>query len=449
MNRRLAVGICLLSTMFALHATAEDKPRAKAGLTNPSFEEPRGKEANFVLVETMPGWKTTDTHFEIWGTGFNDVAAYEGTQFVELNAYKDGTIYQDSTGIPRDSVLEFTFAHRGRSGIDTVRLTITDLGADNALDGGDDTLLFGRDYSTGKDAWAVYDSKAEELKALGNTVRFAFTAMSSAGGKVGEGNFLDTANFGNGVLGAAGYTNSIGMQFKLIPAGKFIMGSPESEKGRRPDETQHEVTITRDYHLGSTEVTQSQWQQVMKTTPWTEAGAQSAKNNPASNISWDDAAEFCRKLSDQEGREYRLPTEAEWEYACRAGSKTAYSFGDDEAALGDYAWGGEDGNKQLHSVGQKKPNAWGLYDMHGSVFEWCQEKYIAYPKEAVIDPYRDGIGPAPAEGSPGVLRGGAWCHAKDNCRSAFRFKFNLTLRPFTGGFRVALSPAGKVPKKLE
>jgi hypothetical protein len=201
MIRRLAVGICLLSTMFALHATAEDKPGAKAGLTNPSFEEPRGKEASFVLVETMPGWKTTDTHFEIWGTGFKEVAAYEGTQFMELNAYIDGTLYQDSTGIQSDSVLEFTFAHRGRNGDDTMKLTITDLGADNALDGGDDTVLFTKAYTTGKDAWAVYNStKEKQIKALGNTVRFAYRAISTATGELGEGNFLDAANFGIGVV---------------------------------------------------------------------------------------------------------------------------------------------------------------------------------------------------------------------------------------------------------
>ena len=175
--------------------------RVNPGLTNSSFEEPRGKEASFVLVETMPGWKTTDTHFEIWSTGFKDVAAHEGTQFVELNAYIDGTLYQDSTGIEPDSVLEFTFAHRGRNGEDTMKLTITDLGADNSLDGGDDTVLFTKEYSTGKDAWAVYNStKEKQIKALGNTVRFAYRAISSATGELGEGNFLDAADFGVGVV---------------------------------------------------------------------------------------------------------------------------------------------------------------------------------------------------------------------------------------------------------
>ena len=176
---------------------------APKGLTNPGFEEPRGKEGNFTLVKTMPGWKTTDKEFEIWGTGFLGVAAHEGTQFVELNAWIDGTLYQDSTGIQPDSMLEFTFAHRGRNGEDAMKLTITDLGADNSLDGGDDTVLFTREYTTGKDAWAVYDStKEKQIKALGNTVRFAYGAISATGGNKGQGNFLDAADFGIGVVAA-------------------------------------------------------------------------------------------------------------------------------------------------------------------------------------------------------------------------------------------------------
>jgi hypothetical protein len=149
----------------------------------------------------MPGWKTTDKEFEIWSTGFEGVAAHEGTQFVELNAWVDGTLYQDSTGIQAGSVLEFTFAHRGRSGKDAMKLTITDFGADNSLDGGDDTVLFTSEYATGKDAWAVYDStKEKQLKALGNTLRFAYGAVSSSTGEIGAGNFLDAANFGIGVV---------------------------------------------------------------------------------------------------------------------------------------------------------------------------------------------------------------------------------------------------------
>jgi hypothetical protein len=202
-NRKAITSICALSAALAISALAQAQSSSgkQTGLTNPGFEEPQGKEASFTFAPTMPGWKTTDKEFEIWGSGFEGVAAHEGTQFVELNAWIDGTLYQDSKGIQPGSVLEFTFAHRGRSGKDAMKLTITDLGADTSLDGGDDTVLFTREYATGKDAWAVYDStKEKQIKALGNTVRFAYGAVSSSTGEIGAGNFLDAANFGIGVV---------------------------------------------------------------------------------------------------------------------------------------------------------------------------------------------------------------------------------------------------------
>ncbi len=445
MNRKVVTAIFALSAVLATSALAQAQPCTgqQAGLTNPGFEEPRLEEGGFKLVETMPGWKTTDTHFEIWSTRFKEVAAHEGTQFVELNAHIDGTLYQDSTGIQPGSVLEFTFAHRGRSGEDTMKLTITDLGADNALDGGDDTVLFTKEYTTGKDAWAVYDSTTEpKIKALGSTVRFAYGAILTATGEIGEGNLLDAANFGVGVVtaepNAAGNseTNTLGMEFKLIPAGTFMMGSPENEEDRLDDEQQHEVTITRDYYMGVTEVTQSQWQQVMGTTPWKgQKNVEEGKDNPATYISWNDAAEFCRKLSEQEGRTYRLPTEAEWEYACRAGSDTAYSSGDEAESLGDYAWISNNSDGQVHSVGQKKPNALGLHDMHGNVIEWCADVYSAYPRETVADPV------GPPEGSERVIRGGSWVVGAGICRSAFRSDLVPLHRGKFVGFRLALSSA--------
>ncbi len=177
---------------------------SQAGLINGDFEEPRVKEASFTLVKNMPGWQTTDKEFEIWGTGFLGVEAFTGTQFVELNAWINGTLYQDSTGIKAGSTLDFFFAHRGRNGDDTVKLTITDLGADNVLGGGDDTVLFTKQYTTGKDAWAVYNSTTEQqIKALGNAVRFAYGAVSAAGGNPGQGNLLDAVNFGVGVVSEA------------------------------------------------------------------------------------------------------------------------------------------------------------------------------------------------------------------------------------------------------
>jgi formylglycine-generating enzyme required for sulfatase activity len=185
-------------------------------------------------------------------------------------------------------------------------------------------------------------------------------------------------------------TNSIGMKLVLIPKGTFTMGSPENEAGRIEDEGEHQVTISRDYYLGVYEVTQEQYEQVMGTNPSYFQGDHVAErdpktgvvkeidssNHPVEQVSWEDAVEFCERLSElpeekAAGRVYRLPTEAEWEYACRAGTNTKYSFGDDEGQLGDYAWF-EANSGGTHPVGQKQPNAWGLYDTHGNVFEWCE-----------------------------------------------------------------------------
>jgi hypothetical protein len=203
MRRAIALPILALTAMLAVSALAQAQSSTgqHAGLTNPGFEEPR-MEGNFELKNTMPGWKTTDKEFEIWGTGFKEgVPAHEGTQFVELNAHIHGTLYQDTTGIQAGSVLQFTFAHRGRSGHDTMRLTITDLGADNTPGGGDDYELFTKNYTTGKDHWKVYTSETEkEIKSLGNTLRFAYEAVSTFTGELGEGNLLDAANFGIGVV---------------------------------------------------------------------------------------------------------------------------------------------------------------------------------------------------------------------------------------------------------
>jgi formylglycine-generating enzyme required for sulfatase activity len=161
-------------------------------------------------------------------------------------------------------------------------------------------------------------------------------------------------------------TNSIGVKLVLIPKGIFTMGSPESEKGHDESETQHEVTISKDYYLGVTEVTQGQYEKVMGTNPSYFQKREIRKSDssmyPVEQVSWEDAVEFCKKLSDlpeekNAGRVYRLPTEAEWEYACRAGSKSAYSFGESSKSLGDYAWFNRNSNSQTHPVGEKKANA--------------------------------------------------------------------------------------------
>ena len=193
--------------------------------------------------------------------------------------------------------------------------------------------------------------------------------------------------------------NSVDMVLVPIPAGEFMMGSPASEPARLDNETQHKVKITQPFYLGAHEVTQAQYQQVMGNNPSHRRGA----TKPVERVVWNDAIEFCRKLSEKEGVEYRLPTEAEWEYACRAGTTTAYSFGDDKSQLGKYAWFGGNSDNTIHPMGEKLPNGWGLFDMHGNVREWCQDWYGAYESLRVVS---DPTGPASGEGR--VLRGGAF-----------------------------------------
>jgi len=221
--------------------------------------------------------------------------------------------------------------------------------------------------------------------------------------------------------------NNVTMKLVFIPAGRFLMGSPSSESGRSDNEgPQHEVTITRPFYMGVFEVTQEQWKRVMGTKPWN--GLQYATDggsNAASYISWVQASEFCGKLSRKTGRTVRLPTEAEWEYACRAGSTARFCFGDSDDELGGYAWHGKNfwpwdshrdtGEYHALPVGQKKPNAWGLYDMHGNVWEWCSDWYAdSYADANSTDPS------GPASGSCRVLRGGSWSRDPPHCRSASR-----------------------------
>jgi sulfatase modifying factor 1 len=235
-------------------------------------------------------------------------------------------------------------------------------------------------------------------------------------------------------------TNTIGMKFNKIPAGTFLMGSPATEEGRYDEEQQHQITISKPFYMQTTEVTQGQWKALMGTEPW--KGTKFSKyvkegaKYPATHVNWDDAVAFYKKLSAKEGKTYRLPTEAEWEYACRAETKTAWSFGNDEKALGDYAWHDENasdiGEEYAHQVGLKKPNAFGLYDMHGNVYEWCHDFYKDdYYKQL---PEKDPQGPA--QGSSRVLRGGSWLAYTRDSRSAFRNRFGADDRYNDLGFRL-------------
>jgi formylglycine-generating enzyme required for sulfatase activity len=223
------------------------------------------------------------------------------------------------------------------------------------------------------------------------------------------------------------------MEMVLIPAGHFLMGSPDSEQGRVVHEgPQHEVTISRPFYMGETEVTQAQYEAVMGKNPSTFNG----ETNAVNHVSWTDATEFCKKLSERTRRTVRLPTEAEWEYACRGGSKTRFCFGDVDEDLGDYSWSEANSGGTTHPVGQKEPNAWGLYDMHGNVWEWCADWYGEYPKGPVTDPQ------GPASGTYRVLRGGCWLTAPSVHRSALRVLDPPSKRTAIYGFRVVVSVPG-------
>ncbi|MFA4985095.1 MAG: SUMF1/EgtB/PvdO family nonheme iron enzyme [Candidatus Brocadiia bacterium] len=224
-----------------------------------------------------------------------------------------------------------------------------------------------------------------------------------------------------------------------VSPGSFSMGS---EKGSADEKPVHKVTLTKAFLMGATEVTQKQWIAVMGNNPSNFKG----DDLPVECVSWNDAVEFCRKLTAAErqkgnlpaGMEYRLPTEAEWEYCCRAGSTTTYCFGDDEGRLGDYAWFSGNSGNTTHPVGRTKPNAWGLYDMHGNVWEWCHDWYAdKYQAGGQADPV------GPATGQYHVLRGGSWIYGGAGfCRSASRIScgplnwLNIIFPDF--GFRVVV-----------
>ncbi len=226
------------------------------------------------------------------------------------------------------------------------------------------------------------------------------------------------------------------------------MGSPIEEEGASDDENQHQVTISDNYYLGVTEVTQGQYEKVTGFNPSHFQNRVIRKSDssmyPVESISWEDAVGFCKKLSElpeekKAGRVYRLSTEAEWEYACRAGSKTAYSFGASPQSLVDHAWFAGNSGSQPHPVGEKKANAWGLYDMHGNVWEWCSDCYGEYPMGAVSNPSNL------SASSGRVIRGGSWDDGAVFCRSANRGGDDRSNRVSLNGFRVALSSSG-IPK---
>jgi formylglycine-generating enzyme required for sulfatase activity len=232
-------------------------------------------------------------------------------------------------------------------------------------------------------------------------------------------------------------SNDLGMKFAWIPPGTFLMGSPPQEEERQYDETQHRVTLTKGFWLGVTLVSQTQWQTVMGNNPSQFKG----DDRPVDSVSWDDCQDFCKRLGQKDGKRYRLPTEAEWEYACRAGTTTPFFFGDtistDQANYdGNLTYGkGKKGvyREQTTPVGSFPANAWGLHDMHGNLYEWCSDWYGPYQSGDIVDP--QGIDP----GEYRVLRGGCWSsYPPVRCRSAFRYGYWPAARIRDFGCRVVL-----------
>lgn len=224
--------------------------------------------------------------------------------------------------------------------------------------------------------------------------------------------------------GSDSFKNSIGMEFVKITSGTFMMGSPESEKGRNIDETEHQVTISKSFYLGKYEVTQGQWIAVMGSNPSKFSGC--GDNCPVEYVNWQDIQEFIKKLNEKGEGTYRLPTEAEWEFACRAGTIGAYNGSN----LSDLGWYGENSDDRTHPVGQKKANAWGVYDMHGNVYERVQDWYGNYPNGSVVDPKGQ------STGTNLVVRGGSWGGDAINVRAATRSSGSPTFRLSDVGFRL-------------
>jgi formylglycine-generating enzyme required for sulfatase activity len=229
-------------------------------------------------------------------------------------------------------------------------------------------------------------------------------------------------------------TAKTGMVLRWVPAGSFTMGSPTGEANRSDDETQHQVTLSKPFYCGKYEVTQAQYRAVMGTNPSYFKGG----NNPVEKVRWNNAMDFCRKLSERTGKNYNLPTEAQWEYACRAGTTTAYSMGNNADQLMNYAWySSNSGTFGLHHpVGHKQPNAWGLYDMHGNVWEWCLSLYMPYPYSET-----DGRNSLSDTTSARVLRGGSYGGAPPaTVRCAYRYNQYANTHDRFIGFRCARTP---------
>jgi formylglycine-generating enzyme required for sulfatase activity len=293
--------------------------------------------------------------------------------------------------------------------------------------------------------WGSSTGKVYQLWAATNLLT-GWTPMANALPGTGQPMFVDVETAAESqfyrISESAPIAGPDPARFALIQPGTFTMGSPPTEADRDSNEgPQTVVTLTRAYWISRYEVTQQEYLDLVGSNPSRNKGDLS---RPVDTVSWIDATNYCDRLTESEraagrlpsGYAYRLPTEAEWEYACRAGSTTALYYGDDPgyALLADHAWYADNSNFTTHPVGQKTPNAWGLYDIEGNVFEWCQDWYAgALPGGSVTDPQ------GPASGTGRVIRGGGAYSVPEGCRSATRGSALIRYVDSQGGFRPVLA----------
>ena len=291
------------------------------------------------------------------------------------------------------------------------------------------------DWTSSRDGEIQSGRKSFSISSLSvgtHTITLTVTDSDGDTGMASISIIISTATSGDT------FTNTLGMTFVKINAGTFWMGSPSDEADLDSDETRHQVTLTKGYYLQTTEVTQGQWKAVMGDNP--SYFSSCGDDCPVERVSWNDVQDFISALNTMEGTtKYRLPTEAEWEYACRAGTTTPFSFGNCLSTSqanydGNYPYTGCSSGTYRETpiaVGILGTNAWGLYDMHGNVWEWCSDWYGSYSSSAVTDPT------GPSSGANRVLRGGSWSYGAMGCRSAIRRDYDPDYRDWQFGFRLA------------
>jgi formylglycine-generating enzyme required for sulfatase activity len=290
----------------------------------------------------------------------------------------------------------------------------------------------------------VQPQRARELTAYERALQTS--GVVKVDGRQGSGSLKRVLDLGGGQE----------LTLLWVEPGEFLMGSPTTEVGRDKDEPLHRVILTRDFFLGETEVTQAQWKAVMGTEPWKgQEYVKEGANLAASYISYDEALEFCKRLnwSQQAGQRppvgwiFGLPSEAQWEYACRAGTTTAYCSGDSELDLARVAvyYGNKDGD-YAHPVRTKAPNDWGFFDMHGNVWEWTAD--AGSDGKSFVDGEKDPLVEGPSS-APRVVRGGSWYDNRSRCRSAYRFWSDPRNRSWIRGFRLCLLPGPGAPPEAK